>query len=665
MRRLGGVEVSAHIADDSSDELAAERAVNERYLQEMRQLVDRQGGITTRAARTRNEVWVGTPVATPVARAVVEALYGRVALSVDDVLLSTGFYIGCWHQEWNGVQVVSWAAPVASLFYEGPASDDVLADDVVARRTFVRRGDDLVDFVDDIDRPGTVAPFTPTRASLAVPAAPSVARPRPAARPSAEPVPPLNETAERPKVPEEPTQPVAPALESTTLRAETAVLDAIERPRTGRLASVLATLQPDQYRLVTWSAQKPLVVQGQPGTGKTIVATHRAAYLVHPDREERLRRVAIVGPTRQYVEHVSAVIRELGVEGVEVRSLPELLLEVAGLHKEPSKHTGDERLDADWRLGTIIDRVVNRLGPNPTTGKRQRSAVAFFADTLANQPSTVADLLGRGEVRQWLERAGWDHARADWRFVPYLAAIGQAVNATEWQAIYDHVIVDEAQDVRPLEWRVLQNLAKSSRALSILGDRNQRRSDWTAPSWARLSTDLALDEHGGTVQEETLETAYRSTREILRFAAALLPKEERREGALRKGSYPQIVRVARDDLANEAVTVVLQLVERYRTGIAAVITMDTRPVSDRLRRKGWTRGSLPQSWTRDDRTVVVLAPADARGLEFDAVVVVEPSAFPQNVGRSGPLYTSLTRATKELAIVHSSALPKELRPRAK
>ncbi len=56
----------------------------------------------------------------------------------------------------------------------------------------------------------------------------------------------------------------------------------------------------------------------------------------------------------------------------------------------------------------------------------------------------------------------------------------------------------------------------------------------------------------------------------------------------------------------------------------------------------------------------VLRPEEARGLEFDAVVVVEPSDFPEKVGRHGTLYTSLTRANQELVVVHSKPLPQQL-----
>jgi DNA helicase-2/ATP-dependent DNA helicase PcrA len=66
-------------------------------------------------------------------------------------------------------------------------------------------------------------------------------------------------------------------------------------------------------------------------------------------------------------------------------------------------------------------------------------------------------------------------------------------------------------------------------------------------------------------------------------------------------------------------------------------------------------------WSNDGLQVGLYHPEKARGLEFDTVVVVEPGAFPENVGRQGQLYTSLTRANRELAVVWHGALPDKLR----
>jgi hypothetical protein len=76
---------------------------------------------------------------------------------------------------------------------------------------------------------------------------------------------------------------------------------------------------------------------------------------------------------------------------------------------------------------------------------------------------------------------------------------------------------------------------------------------------------------------------------------------------------------------------------------------------------GWRRTPERSVLGRDGRKIGVYRPVQARGLEFDGVIVVEPNAFPDNLGRRGRLFTSLTRANQELRIVHSQGMPKELK----
>ncbi len=83
-----------------------------------------------------------------------------------------------------------------------------------------------------------------------------------------------------------------------------------------------------------------------------------------------------------------------------------------------------------------------------------------------------------------------------------------------------------------------------------------------------------------------------------------------------------------------------------------------------LRKLRWRPGEIKGSRVKDGCTIIPLLPSEARGLEFDGVVVVEPADFPANMGREGPLYTSLTRATKELVLVHNKKLPRRLRSRS-
>ncbi len=132
--------------------------------------------------------------------------------------------------------------------------------------------------------------------------------------------------------------------------------------------------------------------------------------------------------------------------------------------------------------------------------------------------------------------------------------------------------------------------------------------------------------------------------------------------ALRVGVEPDVRKVAASQVFGEAVNTADAMSRRHPTGQVALITMDPLAVARLLRKGGWAKPALSTGWMLNDRTVVVLHADDARGLEFDGVVVIEPANFPENVGRQGVLYTSLTRATQELAVIHSKVLPGGLRP---
>lgn len=114
-----------------------------------------------------------------------------------------------------------------------------------------------------------------------------------------------------------------------------------------------------------------------------------------------------------------------------------------------------------------------------------------------------------------------------------------------------------------------------------------------------------------------------------------------------------------------AINIATDLIETYPDG--HVLSPHRRPrcIDSAPRQVGVRRGNDHSTWARHGRTVRVFVPEGARGLEFDAVVVVEPIDFPENLGRAGQLYTSLTRANRELAVVWHRALPDPLRRAAR
>lgn len=144
-----------------------------------------------------------------------------------------------------------------------------------------------------------------------------------------------------------------------------------------------------------------------------------------------------------------------------------------------------------------------------------------------------------------------------------------------------------------------------------------------------------------------------------------LPASERKIGAIREGVDPAVLKVGAADVPLTAVRSAEQLGRRHQAGQTSIITVEPAAVTSELRRRGWSRDLATNGWKRADLRVQVLEPDHARGLEFDGVVVVEPSPYPENLGRHGVLYTSLTRATQELTVVHSQPLQPALRAPAK
>lgn len=127
---------------------------------------------------------------------------------------------------------------------------------------------------------------------------------------------------------------------NSTIRAEEALRAQLQAPRTKGLSAVLSTLQPDQYELATVAATDSMIIEGKPGTGKTIIASHRAAYLVHKDTpaEKKLNgNLLLIGPTAGYSKHVLDVINRLaaGSERIRVLSLPELWQHILRLKFSP------------------------------------------------------------------------------------------------------------------------------------------------------------------------------------------------------------------------------------------------------------------------------------------------------------------------------------------
>src|SRR6186997_1837442 len=134
------------------------------------------------------------------------------------------------------------------------------------------------------------------------------------------------------------------------------LLEELERSRDSYMRDIVATIQADQYKLITHAPGLPLVIQGGPGTGKTAVGLHRASWLIYTERERNAHsRVLVVGPNRTFMEYVSHVLPALGEGSVEQLAVAEL---VAGAVPTLRESREVARLKADPRMADVVARAV-------------------------------------------------------------------------------------------------------------------------------------------------------------------------------------------------------------------------------------------------------------------------------------------------------------------
>ncbi|MFJ5263833.1 HelD family protein [Streptomyces sp. NPDC088387] len=212
---------------------------------------------------------------------------------------------------------------------------------------------------------------------------------------------------------------------------------------------------------------------------------------------------------------------------------------------------------------------------------------------------------------------------------------------------FGHIIVDEAQELSPMAWRLLMRRSPT-RSMTLVGDPAQTADAAGVGSWSEILTPYVEDRWEHT----RLGVNYRTPAEIMELAAAVVragdPDFEPPSSVRSTGVRPWIR--ATDDLPGAVVKAVEELAPAE--GRLAVIA------PARLHRRlaagldGVTAGAEPDL----TRKVVLLDPRQAKGLEFDSVLVVEPGDY-----GTSDLYVALTRATQRLGVLHSGALPPALR----
>ena len=516
------------------------------------------------------------------------------------------------------------------------------------------------------------------------------------------------------------------------------LIDEIERPRSGPMRDIVATIQPEQDDIVRAEVDQTVCVQGAPGTGKTAVGLHRVAYLLYA-YAQRLSRggVLVVGPNRAFLAYIENVLPALGELGVAQASVAELLARVpvrAADTDRAAQVKGDARMaqvlsNALWerlaapaqaivlargsrrwrvpsdeiaeltaelrtrgvRYGTGRDMLSHRIAhviltrmeaAGETCDDRTHESVRRTKQVQATVaqvwPKTDAsrlvfrllsdpELLGRAADGILDER---EQAAIAWANPPrgpgsarWTAAdavlVDEAADLIERTPSMAHIVVDEAQDLSPMQCRAIGRRCATGSA-TVLGDIAQGTTPWATSSWQQMLGHLGKPE----ADLRVLDTGYRVPRQILDFASRLL-------GYIAPGLAPAssvrqdpgsllVKHLGEDELNDALATACSDALDQ--AGSAAVIAADDQipALASVLTAAGVPHAVLEGAATGE---VINLVPVTlAKGLEFDQVIVYEPAQIAAAERRGlHRLYVALTRAVSRLTVLHAQPLPPALR----
>ncbi len=543
------------------------------------------------------------------------------------------------------------------------------------------------------------------------------------------------------------------------LRGYSTLLAALERGRTGSLGDIVATIQGEQDEIIRSPQHGVLVVQGGPGTGKTVVALHRAAYLLYTHRfplEDQ--GVLVIGPNRVFLRYIERVLPSLGEAGVEQVVLSDLVPGVQFLR--PDDRAGADtptaaRLKGDVRMSDVIDQAIGdrerplrddlvipfrtgyvRLRAEESARivkaarrrfRRHNSGRKFVENELWSAlaasfhdpeigPRSVKDTLrGTPEIREALDRM-WplltpaqllhdlfgskallklaargvlDESEAlvlfrpradsvdDVRWTPADVALlddardvlgpkpgrnGKIDDADEIRT-YGHIVIDEVQDLTPMQLKMATRRSLNG-AMTIVGDLAQATGPLAPTDWQDVLDHLPDRKPSRVIG---LSVGYRIPGQIMELAnrvMAVATPSLRSPVSVRVGdAQPMIVRADSPAAMGQAVAdEVRSLTATIPGGSLGVIAPDSMidDLSEHLTAAGVNHGTATR--TGLDEGVTLVPVSVVKGLELDAVVVVEPARIVSDHEHGmRSLYVALTRPTQRLSIVHADELPEPLR----
>lgn len=461
----------------------------------------------------------------------------------------------------------------------------------------------------------------------------------------------------------------------------------------GHLPPILSLITPDQFDLITRDADKPMIIQGIAGSGKTTVALHRLAWLLHEENADLdPQKCLIVMFNRSLKAYIETTLPEMDIPNVPIRTFHQwvntLVTEICGARPQGQfkKSRELEQFKASSICLEMIEKyLAQRFQSNKPVAAAVPGQAPMFHPFVTELFSFYEYLIGqdlfwpkweliRSQLKEQLTLKACD-LQDDVLLLHFIFAEHGHYPAKSAASLglCDHIVIDEAQDFGLVEIRALLNAVNQDKTVTIVGDLAQKIvMGRNFNSWGEMLKDAGFEE----ISPIALTVSYRTTQEILELAATIrkdlkemLPapasgpnKKERH------GPTPTFIRAGTPQFLPHLVAQWIKArVEEAPHSLSAIICRwpkEAQALVEELRKLGQHSVKLGHRDQFDfSPGVIVTNVHQVKGLEFRNVLVVEPSE--QNYAGSSDeernlLYVAVTRAEMKLDFIGSTAPTKYL-----
>lgn len=430
----------------------------------------------------------------------------------------------------------------------------------------------------------------------------------------------------------------------------------------GHLPPILSLITAEQFELITKDARKPIVIQGIAGSGKTTVALHRLAWLLHEDNSNaRAEKCLVVMQSPALKAYVDTTLPELKIHGVPIRTFQQwaakLVTELAG--PRPSgifqKTLEMERFKSSVVCLQLMNKYVE-AHPERDTSDWVADLFRFFQFLTAQEVFWPKWDEIRKQLKEQIARQHCEEQ--DDPLILHLVYLEHGyypVRSAESLGVCDHVVIDEAQDFGLIEIKALLNAVDQKRTVTIVGDLAQKIvMGRNFDSWETVLKDAGFE----NTSPIELTVSYRTTREVLDLAGKLrggdnqLPPSAQK---LRSGPIPSFFKTdSPAAIPNLVANWIRACQGENANALSAVICRqpkEAQTLTEELRKLG-----LPSvRWGHREQFdfspgVVITSIHQVKGLEFRNVLVVEPhdENYPSGDEGRNLLYVAATRAEVRL-----------------